>query len=438
MSGTVTDSASGAAVVGAAVYTPGVPTVLTNSAGAYSLAGVISGATITVTDANYYAQATATTPAVTAGASTTNFNFALAESAGQGTELLVNGGFEDDGQIGTFSTPTGWSQIAYSQQLDGTTTTEVNSGDFSEELQLYYVGSTVPIVCQSFTTSAPRLIVSGWVLANDSASGGSVRIRENNTTGAAGTINYYNGTAWTPNPVAWVAASPSIGYDDDGYYCGDITDIRNEHTQAFLGNLTWTKFEFDVPTEPGVTSYAIDLSADQTYSYSVSSTRTMFWDDISVRACDNDIVNGGFEDAPYNSGAYATPIGWNQIPYSQQLDGVTTSPVHSGNYSAELQLYYVGSTVPVMFQSFTTYAPQLVISGWVLANDSTSGGSMRIRENNTVGAAGTINYYNGTAWTPNPVAWISGDKFVQRLTLRISGMSTPWRFSETRLGHHSR
>lgn len=76
MSGTVTDAHTSAAVSGATVSAPGVTSVTTNSAGAYSLSLVPHGTLVTVTYTNYYVTATAT-PSITAGATTSNFNFSL-------------------------------------------------------------------------------------------------------------------------------------------------------------------------------------------------------------------------------------------------------------------------------------------------------------------------------------------------------------------------
>lgn len=187
-------------------------------------------------------------------------------------ELLANGGFEADGSLGWWGTPTGWGQNAYNHICTGTSTDAV-SGIYSYTQCRYYAGSTSPVLYQTFSTTAGTFTVQGYCKTVEA--GAAVRIRENKL-GDAGSVRY-----WDDGSKSWVANSVAFG-EAGGFYQGDTYGIGSNYS-AWVGTSTsWTKFEFTVVALADVTSYTIDLGSPYFAHNGSNATYYTYWDNVSV------------------------------------------------------------------------------------------------------------------------------------------------------------
>ena len=221
VSGTLTDASTGAAVSGATVSVPGLASVTTNSAGAYSLSNVANGSqTVTVTDTNYYVTSSATVT-VTANNTTTE-NFALTpvgNVSGTVTNLatgaaIVGATVSAPGVTSVISTSTGYSLPNVPR---GSTVTVTTSG--------YANATAAPAITAGQTTTwnfllTPLGIVSGKVTSAGTGaaiSGATVSAPgvSSVTTGSTGTyslsnVPYATLVTVTANGFANATATPPI------------------------------------------------------------------------------------------------------------------------------------------------------------------------------------------------------------------------------------
>lgn len=330
-----------------------------------------------------------------------------------GSDLITNGGMEG-AACGSWEPASGWSQNARNHQLSGTVTDNVHGGTYAYSLTKLYYGSTIPVMYQVFSTST-SFRVTGWCRTTQNA-WATIRIRENKM-GTPGSSRYYDATtgSWKTNTVTWHEAS--------SYTDGDTYGINSDFSMMEIARTEWTRFSFSVPALAGVSQYVVELSVGGDNGL---GSPVAYYDDITVS--DDILDNGGMEEgAP--CGMWATPAGWYQNDYNHYNAGTTSNTVHGGQYAYVTHLEYPGSTVPVIYQPFATFASSFRLTGWVWA-DNEATAAVRIRENK-LGDAGQVRYFDGSQWTYNTVPWyqapsfVSGDTFGMRSNVTYSTASNP-------------
>jgi flagellar hook assembly protein FlgD len=191
-------------------------------------------------------------------------------------ELLQNPGFEETGS---------WTTYNYSQTLKSTTD-DFHSGASSYLLNWKRNEAAdrgVPGVKQEFTIPSGTAVlhISFWYKSADANSGLRFRLRE---SGGKSGLWYYDGAQWqqATEEINFAARS--------GWAQGDKGTNSKYNTFAQVGVTEWTKYELQVPTKAGITSYTIDFLGRG----SDAGEQKVYVDDVSVTG--EGIIRGQVQD----------------------------------------------------------------------------------------------------------------------------------------------
>lgn len=142
---------------------------------------------------------------------------------------------------------------------------------------------------------------------------------------------------------------------------------------------------------------------------------------LATAACAGELLrNGSFEENAV--GQSISPAGWTQCEGSHITKGTLGDPyVRTGARSFWETWVWPGSTIPVLFQTYSTGAT-VRVRGYCRTAFAVQG-AMRIRQNK-LWTAGSCVYFKGGAWYPNTVEWKHAKTFTDGDTFGIAANKT--------------